>query len=329
MLRRSVLQLPLALALVGAAGKPAQAGQAAAYALGDVHLVTGTTGMSVAHAIRHDDGRWDRFNPLHTGSNWTQSLSSTVAGGEEHLVYQVSATPKPVSALTYLRTRHLDGTWSQERIDFPTSAWGVTAVAVANGEVHVVKRDGSNGVMRHLVRHRDGSWSPPVDVPLGESTSGASLTNVNGVPHLVVSGGELNTVLRLTTRQADGTWSAPVDTAVLPQPNGLSASANIAQVGTDLHAVVRTADRGLLHAIRRPDGSWTGWGDIGREAGVPGAADAVAVTASRNTLHVAITTTDGGLFHTIRFTDGTWQPFGNVKGAAGQVDSREVTIAGE
>jgi hypothetical protein len=331
MLRRSVLQLPLALAVVAAAGGPAQAGSAAAYAPGDVHLVTATPGTWVAHAIRHDDGRWDQFNPLPIDSQPrypypAENLSSTVSGGEEHLVYQVQYFPKPMLYNTYLRTRHLDGTWSQEGIDFGSQMRGPTAVAVVNGELHVLRNDSYYGT-KHRVRHIDGSWSPTTTIP--NAGDGASLANVNGVPHFMVSSGDSNTVLRLMTWQGDGTWSAPVDTAVLPQPRGSSANAEIAQVGADLHAVVRTADGGLYHAIRRPDGSWTGWGDIGREAGVPGTAAAVAVTASRNTLHVAITTTDGGLFHTIRFTDGTWQPFGNVKGAAGQVDSREVTIAGE
>jgi hypothetical protein len=323
MLRRSFLQLPLALTLVSAAAGPARGAGVAS--LGDVHLVTATPEPWVAHAIRHDDGSWDRFNPLAADGAPVQNLSSTVVNGEEHLVYQVRILLKPSLWETYLRTRHLDGTWSRERIDFFHSGWDATAVAVVNRELHVLLRE--NGRMAHRVRRTDGSWSPQALVDV--AGSGASLANVNGVLHLMVSDGVPDTVLRLLTWQADRTWSKPVDTAVLPQPDGRSARAAIAQVGADLHAVVRTADGGLWHAIRRPGGSWTGWGDIGREAGVPGAAEAVAVTASRNTLHVAITTTGGGLFHTIRFADGTWQRFGNVQEVAGQVTSREVTIAGE
>lgn len=319
--RRTLLQLPLALALVAAAAGPAQA----SYTPGDVHVVAAAWNAYVTHAIRHDDGSWDRFNPLHVTTAPPENLSSTVAGGEEHLVYQVPAHPKPIIWDTYLRTRRLDGSWTDERIGF-SLGHGPTAVAVVNGELHVVKRNGREGVIEHRVKHLDGRWSAGADIPA--VGAGASLINVNGVLHLAVSAGESNTVLRTLTWQA-GTWSAPVDSGVLPQRDGRYAHATIAKVGTQVHAVVRTADNGLWHAIRQADGSFVGWGDIGGEAGVPGVADRLAVTPSRNTLHVAITTADGGLFHTIRFENGSWQRFGDVKGAAGQVTSREVTIAGE
>lgn len=322
MLRRKFLQLPLALALVVTAAGPAQA--VPAYAPGDVHLVTlDSSWLPAKHTIRHDNGRWDRFNSIGTDMRTVHSLASTVAGGELHLVYQVYTQHMPPIIATVVHTRHLDGTWSRDWIDFPNVSGG-HAAAVVDGELHVVKQSDSG--TWHRVRRHDGSWSSAVQVPVAGRS--VSLANVNGVLHLMTSDGESNTVLRLTTRQG-GTWSAPVETAVLPQPDGRSADANIAQVGGELHAVVRTADRGLWHAIRRSDGTWTGWGDIGGEAGVPGAADAVAITASRNTLHTAIITTDRGLFHTIRFADGTWQRFSDVKGEAGQVDPNEVTIAGE
>lgn len=328
MLRRSVFKLPLAVGLVATATATATAPAQAAAALGDVHIVTAPPSPAtwVQHAIRHGDGSWDRFNSLPTGElPMTENLSSVVAGGEEHLVYQVPALPKPIAWLTVLRTRHLDGSWSRQQIPLGSN-WGVTSVAVVNGELHVVQRDGREGKIRHLVRHLDGSWSAVTEIPA--VGSGASLANVNGVLHLVVTDGESNTTLRLLTWQA-GTWSQPVDATALPHLKGRSARAAIAGVGTDLHAVVRTADGGLQHAIRTANGVWSGWGSITGEAGSPGTPDALAVTASRNTLHVAITTTSGGLFHTIRYTDGNWQQFGNVEGAAGQVDTREVTIAGE
>lgn len=323
--RRSVLKLPLALTLVAAVAGPAPAAAAVSYTPGDVHLVTATGDAYVAHTIRHADGSWDRFNPLYVPRSWAANLSSTVAGGEEHLVYQVPALPKPVVWDTYLRTRRLDGSWTEERLGF-NSFFGSTAVAVVNGELHVVKRTDRTGAIEHRVRHVDGSWTAGPGIPA--VGAGASLANVNGVLHLAVSDGDSNTVVRTMTWQG-GTWSAPVDSGVLPQQDGRLADATIAKVGTEVHAVVRTADKGLWHAIRQPDGSFTGWGDIGGEAGVPGAAERLAVTPSRNTLHVAITTADGGLFHTIRFENGAWQRFGNVKGAAGDVPSREVTIAGE
>jgi hypothetical protein len=332
MLRRSLLQLPLALALVVAAAGPAQAEPQDAYATGDVHLVTTASSPWVAHTIRHDDGRWDRFNWLPVARQMAVNPSSTVSGGELHLVYQSCDTGNPGICDTYLRTRHLDGTWSNERLaipyDHPRPRPGGTGVAVVNGELHVLVRSDTSRTY-HLVRHLDGSWSPSTE--LTTEGSGASVANVNGVLHLVMTSGSSNTVLRLMTWRTGVGWSEPVDTAVLPNPNGARALAGIAQVGGDLHAVVSTADGGgLYHAIRRPDGGWTEWGDVGREAGVPGPSAAVAVTAARNALHVAITTSDGGLFHTIRFTDRTWQRFGSVKGEAGDVSTYGgVTIAGE
>src|SRR5688500_267934 len=99
---------------------------------------------NLAHAIRHEDGGWDRFNRLYT-SGVTSSLSSAVVDGEEHLVYQVQEGTRPSYVYpTYLRTRHLDGTWSQEKIDFD-NRWGMTGIVAVNGELHIVRREGLEG----------------------------------------------------------------------------------------------------------------------------------------------------------------------------------------
>lgn len=322
MRRRTLLQLPLALAPVVAAAGPALAAPRAA--TGDVHLVTAAWDRTyLSHAIRHGDGSWDRFNPLEVGTRVTEVLASTVSDGELHLLHQGFLSNMPPAATTVLRTRHRDGSWSSHPLN-TTTLPGDHGIAVVNGELHIVKTGGSG--MYHYVRYRDGSWSMPMEFPkLG---TGASLANVGGVLHLMSSSGNMNTVLHLMTWQ-NGTWSAPVETAVLPHPGGDVTRLGIAAVGADLHAVVRTPEeRLLLHSIRRPDGSWTAWGDVGREAGVQGVPDAISVTRSGNTLHLAVTT-DRGLFHTIRFADRTWQRFADVSGAAGPVTAQALTIAGE
>jgi hypothetical protein len=141
---------------------------------------------------------------------------------------------------------------------------------------------------------------------------------------------QLGEVLYLVARHPDGTWTPAERVGFLPLPRIVANQVDIAQVGADLHAVVRATNRQLYHAIRRANGSWTAFGNATNEAGaLSGDLMDISVTAAGGQLQVAVCTTDSGLFHTIRFLDGNWQRFGDVKQVAGSDVGYEVTIAGE
>lgn len=318
MLRKMLLHLPLALVL----GVTMTATPAVAHVPGEVQLMTGAAELE--HTIRHGDGSWDRFNQLPAGPRGGhRNLASAIVNGELNVVYDIEAQIKPIFREVFLSIRHANGTWSKVYTPFGLSS-GPHAVAAVNGDLHVVQRSLS-GVLRHAIRHADGSWSPLSDVPVPQGSTGASAVATNGALEVLVINGDS---LVTTTLLADGTWS-PATPATFFSTRFQASTVDLARVGPDLHVVVNSTDGRLYHAIRRSDGRWTGWGDVGGETGVPGVVDSVAVTASGTTLHLAVTTVAGGLFHAIRFENGTWQRYGDVRAAAGGTPSHDVAIAGD
>jgi hypothetical protein len=325
MLGRTVLRLPLALALVAVplvAATPVQAAPTVQLAAGEVHLATLAQGTQVDHTIRHADGSWQDARKLATAYSRGRNLVSTIVNGEEHLLFD---DQRSMGVTIYRMIRHADGTWtstSEGRVQ--TS--GVVAVAAESGELNEVRTDNSGAAVLRT-RHSDGTWSTGTTVPV--STTANSSFSVAG------SGSELRfvivnpsgTSLGYLVRDAAGTWSPATDVP-FTVPGVTASTVDIAQVGSELQAVVLGSDAQLYHSIRRANGVWDTFNNVGPAAGDPGTPVSVSVTASTGTFHLAIATSEGGVHHTIRFANGTWQPFGDVEQATGPLGS-EVTIAGE
>lgn len=330
MLRTRALRLPLALALAATplvVATPAQAQPNALHVTGEVQLVTAMNDLEIGHTIRHADGSWDRFGTRDAGLAYPRNLVSSIVNGAEHLVYETH-NPRNYWEL-YRQIRHADGTWDTKSVGYGQSSdLAVTTVA---GELHVVRRGKDvSGSLEHFTLHADGTWTyhPAIQVDAAAQSS-ASVAGVGGELHLLLTNAA-GTGFTSIVRGADGTWAPGVAVPFATWRGDVRASTvDIAQVGTDLHAVVRGSDTRLYHSTRSSNGSWATFHPVGPSAGDPGAPLHVSVTASRGTLHLAVSTRDGGLFHTIRFADGTWQQFGDVKGVAGSIPSGEVTIAGE
>ncbi|NUT53267.1 MAG: hypothetical protein HOV94_39180, partial [Saccharothrix sp.] len=302
---------------------------------GDVHLATfgspGSTG--VAHTIRHADGNWDGFGYLSTSHSQRQ-LVSAIVDGEEHLLYE-DYSGLPYRPYLHHRIRHADGTWTE--VTGPGDSTGSTedlAVAAVGAELHRVRRGNADGLLRHNARHADGTWTDSVVVPASTtSTTDVAITGVGDTLRLVVDDTGGGRALPSFTRTADGTWTQVADVPFSPAPAAVTATnVELAQVGTELHAVVTGSDGAVYHAVQRSTGQWTAFHDVTSETGAPGsAAVGVAITASRGTLHLAVFTEAGRLLHAIRFADGRWQPFGDVRAATGSPSSLAVgavTLAG-
>jgi len=329
-LRRTVLQLPLVVALaVGplAAATPVQAAPGVQHITGEVQLATFSGEAGVRHTIRHADGTWDEFGAL-TGDRTERNLRSAIAYGEQHLVFD-STPDSHGGGVVQHWVRHADRTWTVlSRTYLPYAQdFAVTGVL---GVMHMVRlRPG--GRLDHLTQTSDGSWVDQVGVPFQVPSENGSVAvaSTGDQLHLLATNAA-GTGFISAVRSPDWTWTTPVEVPFTTPLGGVTPSTvDIAQVGDQLHAVVLGGDAQLYHSIRHADGRWDVFNNVGPEAGEPGTPVHVSVTPSRGTLQLAIATSEGGLFHTIRFTDGAWQPFGDVQHEAGSVQSREVTIAGD
>lgn len=340
MLRRTVLRLPVVVALgvgsLSAAGAaPAHAEPSALHVPGDVHLaVFGSPGATgVGHTIRHGNGSWDRFGNLRTSHSQRQ-LASAIVNGEEHLLFE-DYSGLPYRPYLHHMIRHADGSWTEGTGPGGPGAGASTAdlaVAAVAGELHRVRRSTEDNVLRHAVRRADGTWSTMTDVPVPATPdSGVTIAGVGGELRLLIDNVPGGTALSSFVRHADGTWEQAPDVPFTPPAVGVTAtSVNIAQVGTELHALVRGSDGGLYHSLQRSTGRWETFHSIAPEAGTPeGTVSNVSITASRGTLHVAVSTS-AKLLHTIRLADGRWHPFGDVTRESGLAGSSTgLTIAGE
>ncbi|NUT50023.1 MAG: hypothetical protein HOV94_22335 [Saccharothrix sp.] len=325
-----------ALVALVVAGSSAATGQAQAepvvlHVPGDVHLVTVLDGSSytVAHTIRHANGSWDGFGTLGLGQ--FLQMTSTIVNGEEHLLHDFRNNHPPQYDWIVDRIRHADGTWSET--SSPAVAGGIAlelAAPAVSGEMHVVRRSVADPAVRHHVRHADGTWSDLPTLPAPAALEGSvAVAGYGGELRLLYIGPDLATVSYYTA-QADGVWSTAVQVPFDPPAPGVTPSAvEAAQVGTDLHAVVRGSDGLLYHAKRDVNGAWTRFWPIGSQTPVPPNVSSVSITAASGVLHVAVSA-GGGLYHSIRLATGAWQPFGDVLGEAGRwVRARAVSIAGD
>ncbi|MER5268914.1 hypothetical protein ABTZ99_43155 [Actinosynnema sp. NPDC002837] len=77
------------------------------------------------------------------------------------------------------------------------------------------------------------------------------------------------TSLRYVVRHADGRWEQTPDVPFTPPTGTRAVTVVIAQVGTELHAVVTGGDGGLYHAVQRSTGAWTTFHDIASATGSP------------------------------------------------------------
>jgi hypothetical protein len=325
MLRRTVLGLPLALAM-GAAlvATPAQAAPAVQHAAGDVHLATLLQGNQVDHTIRYADGSWQDARKLTAAYRVGRNLVSTIVNGEEHLLFDELGISWVGS---YNMIRHADGTWESNYRPGLASSPGGLAVAAVSGELNEVRLDSwTSAVLR--TRHSDGTWTAPTAVPVTTTaTTSFSAAGSGGELRFVITN-PTGTSLSYLVRDATGTWSPATDVP-FTVPGVTASTVDIAQIGAELQAVVLGSDAQLYHSIRHANGVWDTFNNVGPAAGDPGTPISVSVTASTGTFHLAIATSEGGVHHTIRFANGTWQPFGDVEQAAGGSLGSEVTIAGE
>lgn len=316
--RRTALQIPAVAALTMAsltATAPAQADPSAQHIPGDVHLVRTLGGGEVAHTIRRGDGSWYPFNaiPGAPRAHYSNNLVSAIVGAEEHVMHNWYYGVGPYYQEYRYVIRHADGSWTEEApvADGPTSDVDLAAVA---GELHRVQRGGDAGTaLTHRVRHADGTWTPWTAIPAQvDYDSDFAIAGAGGDLRLLTLNPPANGVLSSFVRHADGTWQQGPDVPFAP-PSGATAEAvDIAQVGTELHAVVVGSDGGLYHAALRSTG-WTRFHEVASQTGAPGGTvSQFSITASRGVLHVAIVTSESRLLHTVRAGDGRWQLFGDV-----------------
>jgi hypothetical protein len=334
--RRTLLGLPVIVAVTMApltATAPAE--PTTAHVPGDVHLATfgipGSTG--VAHTVRRGDGSWTGFGYIGTNHSQRQ-LVSAIVDGEEHLIYE-DYSGLPYRPSLHHRIRHADGSWS-EVTPGPVGTTGSTndlAVAAVNGELHRVRRGSDDQLMKHTVRRADGTWASAVVVPAATTaTTNAAIAGVGDTLRLVVDDTAGGRILPSYVRYADGTWAQTADVPFTPAPAEVTATdVELAQVGSDLHALVIGSDGEVYHALQRPTGEWTTFTNVASQTGAPGSAvNSASITASRGVLHVAVATDGDRLLHTIRSGDGRWLPFGDVLAANSSSPPRplSITIAG-
>lgn len=336
MSRRTLLGLPLIVAVTMASSTAtAPAEPSTAHVPGDVHLATfgspGSTG--VAHTVRRGDGSWTGFGYIGTSHSQRQ-LVSAIVNGEEHLLYE-DYSGLPYRPWLHHRIRHADGSWS-EVIDRPGDTTGSTndlAVAAVGGELHRVRRSSDDPLMKHNVRHADGTWSSTVIVPAATTaTMNVAIAGVGDTLRLVIDDTAGGRILPSYVRYSDGTWARTADVPFTPAAAEVTATnVELAQVGSDLHALVTGSDGEVYHALQRPTGEWTAFTNVASQTGAPGSAvNSASITASRGVLHVAVGTDGDRLLHTIRSGDGRWLPFGDVLAANSSPPPQPnlVTIAG-
>lgn len=322
------LLVPVLLAVGLAVPQAAQADPIAPSAVGDVQLViSGQGNTTLDHAIRHEDGRWDRYGVLPVGFDSTQ-LASVIVNGEEHLFFQETHNQGSL----YVNIRHFDGTWdlAASAPDGFTTVNGQDPLAVAyvNGALHVVRVHDNQ--VQHSMRNVDGTWSAFATVPMSGAFINVAVTSV-GVDLRIVAINADGSALAQTDRHADGFWSPARRTAFVTDAGaGGTNTVGVAQIGDDLHVVAVDFHGSVFHSVMHANLSWDLFRNIGIPAGEPGYVATVGVTASHGVLHVAVGTVNDSILHTIRFADGSWQRFGNVKAAIGNPGGGiGLTIAGQ
>ncbi|MCE6998106.1 hypothetical protein LZG04_25395 [Saccharothrix sp. S26] len=317
--RRTALRIPAVAALAMAAlTAPAHAEPATMHAPGEVHLVRTLSGGEIAHTIRRADGSWYPFNTIPNAprAHYTNNLTSAIVGNEEHVMHNWYYGVGPYYQAYRYVIRHADGSWTEENpvADGPTSDVDLTAVA---GELHRVQRGGDNGAaLTHRIRHADGTWTPWTAIPAQvDFDSDFAIAGAGSDLRLLTLNPPADTVLSSFVRHADGTWEQRADVPFTPRSGTTAVAVDIAQVGTELHAVVVGNDGALYHAALRSTG-WTSFHEVASQTGAPGGTvTQFSITASLGTLHVALTTSENRLLHTIRTSDGRWLPFGDVNQA--------------
>ncbi|MCE6995122.1 hypothetical protein LZG04_09910 [Saccharothrix sp. S26] len=319
-----MLRLPAVAALTTAAlsdAAPAHAEPGTLHVPGEVHLATmGTAGATgVAHTTRRADGTWTGFS--YTGTQHSpHALVSAVVNDEQHLLFE-DASGLPNRPWLHHRIGRSDGSWSEVSGPPDSSGWtAYLAVAGVAGELHRIRRSIDDARLTHHVRHADGTWSSATIVPAASTANtDVGLAGVGGNLRLVINDTAGGRVLPSYLRYPDGQWVQTSDVPFTPAAAEVTAvGVRLAQVGSELHAVVYGSDRKVYHAVQRSTGEWTTFHDVASQTGAPGSpVSGVSITASLGALHLAVSTQDNRLLHTIRFADGRWLPFGDVLAVTG------------
>jgi hypothetical protein len=197
-------------------------------------------------------------------------------------------------------------------------------------QVHLATAD-FNGLVWHMIRRDDGSWTPPGNVSAVVGNPGscfgvrvsANSDELHLVTHTIGFWGSGQTLWH-TVRSSNGAWTPFVNlNSVLGNPGGFIGFKGdaLAVIGTDLHLGALTSDiwglNGTIwHAIRHTDGTWTPIGNVNSVVGHPGSFSDVAIANVAGELQL-VGSDSSTVWHAIRHADGSWTPFEDLMAAVG------------